>query len=78
VLQQCSELVQDLHQHARALAAEQDRAEAAPELLERAHLYSRSVMPQLEELGRTCASLESVVDDAVWPLPKFTELLFTR
>jgi len=32
----------------------------------------------LDAAAEICAKLESLVDDAEWPLPKFSELLFTR
>ena len=40
--------------------------------------YAEKMFPSMEALGATCAQLEVTVDDALWPLPKFTELLFTR
>jgi glutamine synthetase type III len=32
----------------------------------------------MEKVAEICSNLETVVDDADWPLPKFSELLFTR
>ena len=65
-----------------ALAAELESlhhtAEALPTALDRAKSVSNHVVPKLAELGAACSELERWVDDAVWPLPKFSELLFTR
>ena len=45
---------------------------------EKAVAYHDTVAPKLEEL-RTCIdNLEEVVDDSLWPLPKYRELLFIR
>ena len=40
--------------------------------------YGTIIMPLLEELGDICTQLEGLIDNELWPLPKFHELLFTR
>ena len=40
--------------------------------------YGTVIMPLLEELGDICTQLEGLIDNELWPLPKFHELLFTR
>ena len=40
--------------------------------------YGQVIMPLIEELGDTCTQLEGLIDNEIWPLPKFQELLFTR
>ena len=40
--------------------------------------YGTVIMPLIEELGETCTQLEGLIDNELWPLPKFHELLFTR
>jgi glutamine synthetase len=44
----------------------------------RAEGFAQDLLPLMDELGDCCSALESIVDDSVWPLPKFGELLFTR
>jgi glutamine synthetase len=40
--------------------------------------YESNVKPYLEEIRYHIDKLELVVDDEIWPLPKYRELLFTR
>ena len=40
--------------------------------------YGAVIMPLIEELGEICTQLEGLIDNELWPLPKFHELLFTR
>ena len=40
--------------------------------------YGTVIMPLIEELGEICTQLEGLIDNELWPLPKFHELLFTR
>ena len=45
---------------------------------EKAVAYHDTVAPKLEELRTYIDNLEEVVDDSLWPLPKYRELLFIR
>ena len=45
---------------------------------EKAVAYHDTVAPKLEELRTYIDDLEEVVDDSLWPLPKYRELLFIR
>lgn len=45
---------------------------------EKALQYHDTVTPLLDEIRRLCDRLELVVDDEMWPLPKYRELLFIR
>ena len=47
-------------------------------LYEKAVAYHDTVAPKLEELRSYIDDLEEVVDDSLWPLPKYRELLFIR
>ncbi|MDR3283322.1 MAG: glutamine synthetase III [Candidatus Methanoplasma sp.] len=40
--------------------------------------YHDRVVPQLEAIRRHLDALEMIVDDQMWPLPKYRELLFIR
>jgi len=48
------------------------------EFPERAQKYSVRVKPFLEEIRDHIDKLELIVDDEMWPLPKYRELLFVR
>ncbi|MCM8569122.1 glutamine synthetase III [Gramella jeungdoensis] len=45
---------------------------------ERAFAYCDDVKPYFDEIRYHCDKLEILVDDEVWPLTKYRELLFTR
>ena len=40
--------------------------------------YGGVITPLIESLGDICTQLEGLIDNELWPLPKFHELLFTR
>lgn len=44
----------------------------------KATAYCDKVKPYLEEIRYSCDKLELLVDDELWPLTKYRELLFTR
>ncbi|MDT0555940.1 glutamine synthetase III [Patiriisocius hiemis] len=44
----------------------------------RASLYCNKVKPYFDEIRYHCDKLELLVDDELWPLTKYRELLFTR
>ncbi|REE80269.1 glutamine synthetase [Lutibacter oceani] len=44
----------------------------------KANDYCKNVKPFLEEIRYYCDKLEIMVDDEIWPLTKYRELLFTR
>ncbi len=45
---------------------------------EKAIAYSKSIVPFLDDIRYHIDKLEMVVDDEIWPLPKYREILFTR
>ncbi len=45
---------------------------------ERARSYSDNVFPYIEKIRTTVDKLEMLVDDELWPLPKYREMLFLR
>jgi len=56
----------------RKLANKHDHAEA------KAFVYCDKVKPYFDEIRYHADKLELLVDDELWPLPKFREMLFTR
>ncbi len=45
---------------------------------EKAMAYAKTVFPYLDDIRYHIDKLELVVDDEIWPLPKYRELLFNR
>lgn len=54
------------------------KANAADHATEQAKLYSTTVIPFFEQIRNHIDELELIVDDEMWPLPKYRELLFCR
>ena len=44
----------------------------------KAYAYCEKVLPFLNDIRYHCDKLELVVDDDLWPLAKYRELLFCR
>ena len=47
-------------------------------LLPEAKHYGTAVLPAMLKVREAADSLEAIVDDALWPLPTFQELLFIK
>ena len=78
LVKQAGALIQQIHRESLELDSIHDALEKLESASEKAKGYAEKMFPCMEALGATCAQLEVTVDDALWPLPKFTELLFTR
>ena len=78
LIKQAGVLIQRVHAESNELQSIYDGLEGVESVSEKAKGYAEKIFPQMEALGETCSQLELTVDDALWPLPKFTELLFTR
>lgn len=78
VLATVSETLTALHASASKLRAERGKINKIEDMGKRAAKYGSVVTPLIEEVGLHCAKLETIVDNEIWPLPKFQEMLFTR
>ncbi|MGE4289946.1 MAG: glutamine synthetase III [Salinivirgaceae bacterium] len=54
------------------------KANAVEDVYEKARLYAEEVKPYLSEIRYHIDHLEMIVDNEIWPLPKYRELLFAR
>jgi glutamine synthetase len=57
---------------------ERKKANKIPGLYDKAVAYEKNVRPYLDEIRDHIDKLELIVDNEIWPLPKYRELLFTR
>ncbi len=78
LLEKTSDIVSALYDSLGKLRSEMDKANALKSHQKQAEAYGKIVTPLIEELGESCTALEGIIDNEIWPLPKFTELLFTR
>jgi glutamine synthetase len=68
-----------IDEFSRAIAALQEANRAHPDDLEREAAYMRdTVLPAMGEVRRVADVLERVVADDLWPLPKYSEILFIK
>ena len=57
---------------------ERKKADKVEDARKKAGMYSNNVYPYLDRIRYHIDKLELMVDNELWPLPKFRELLFTR
>src|SRR5690606_430287 len=60
------------------LLADKDKSHALGDSHQRAEAYSKNVKPLFDEIRSAVDGLEMMVDDEIWPLTKYRELLFTK
>jgi len=60
------------------MVEERKKANVISDAFKKAIAYEKQVKPYLDEIRQHIDKLELIVDDEIWPLPKYRELLFTR
>lgn len=60
------------------MTEERKKANVIEDAIEKAKAYDKNVFPYLSEIRYHIDKLELVVDNELWPLPKYRELLFVR
>ena len=69
-------LINNLFSDVEKLVAARKKANAVEDIAKRAQLYSTEVMGWMEKIRQNADLLEMLVDDELWPMPKYRELLF--
>jgi glutamine synthetase len=57
---------------------ERKKANILEDSFQKALAYEKNVKPYLEDIRTHIDKLELIVDNEIWPLPKYREMLFTR
>jgi glutamine synthetase len=70
--------IQDINDNVEAMIAARKEANNTEDLHKRAHKYCHEVKVLFDKIRYHADKLELVVDDKLWPLPKYRELLFLR
>ena len=78
MIKKISGYVNHLHNDVHNIVEARKVANKIEELSERAEVYYNTVFPHIESIRNVADKLEMVVDDELWPLPKYRELLFFR
>ncbi|MCI1786116.1 MAG: glutamine synthetase III [Bacteroidales bacterium] len=71
-----SSYVNSLSSDVESLVEARKKANVIESISERAKVYSRDVQDQMAKVRNSADHLEMLVDDELWPLPKYRELLF--
>jgi glutamine synthetase len=77
VLKQVTELIAKLEAGLGGLATATSHHGAADALAEAKH-FATSVLPAMLKVREAADALEAIVDDDLWPLPTFQEILFIK
>jgi glutamine synthetase len=78
LIRQIGEHSSYITKHVTRLVEARKVANHLPTIRERAIAYHDTVAPLLESIRAHVDKLELIVDDELWPLPKYRELLFIR
>jgi glutamine synthetase len=73
-----SALVDEMVERILALESANVNHPAEQNVLGHAHYVQNSVIPAMTELRTVADRLERIVPDSLWPLPKYSEILFVR
>ncbi len=68
--------VNALSEDVEALVEARKKANQMEDMAKRAKLYSTDVKSMMDKVRASADNLEMLVDDELWPLPKYRELLF--
>lgn len=71
-----SSYVNDLNNDCREMVRLRKEANRIENISERAKVYSHEVMDMMWKIRSSADKLEMYIDDEIWPLPKYRELMF--
>ena len=75
-LKEISGHISSIKEKVDAMTLERKKANKIENIEELAFAYQEKVMPYLDEIRYHIDKLELIVDDEIWPLPKYREMLF--
>jgi len=77
-IREISEHITEIKTNVDAMLEERKKANRLESFEEAAAAYNKNVMSYFDVIRRHVDKLELLVDDELWPLPKYRELLFIR
>lgn len=78
IIKQISGHIEGINSKVGAMTEARKKANALTDAQKMAETYCNTVKPYFEEIRNHCDKLELLVDDEIWTLTKYRELLFTR
>lgn len=76
ILKQLTQGINDLKQAIDTLNVRLHESMEITQPLEKAQFFSTKVLPQMETLRMVSDSIEPMIDEKVWPIPTYGEILF--
>jgi len=73
-----SDHISNIKKMVAEMIEERKKANKIDDSYKKALAYEKSIKPYLENIRYHIDKLELIVDNEIWPLPKYRELLFTR
>ncbi|HRZ77735.1 MAG TPA: glutamine synthetase type III, partial [Bacteroidales bacterium] len=77
-IREISEHIMEIRVNVAAMVEARRKANRLTDAEEQAKVYDREVRSYFDRIRYHADKLELLVDDELWPLPKYRELLFTR
>jgi glutamine synthetase len=75
-LKKISTYINNVSADVDALVEARKVANRVEDIAQRAKMYSHQVKDMMDKVRLSADNLEMLIDDEVWPLPKYRELLF--
>ena len=75
-LKQISQYINNISLDVEALVEARKKANRIEDIALRAKVYSHEVKDMMDKIRDSADRLEMLIDDELWPLPKYRELLF--
>jgi glutamine synthetase len=75
-LKTISRYINDISTDVDLLVEARKKANRIENIAQRAKVYSRDVKDMMERVRESADNLEMLIDNELWPLPKYRELLF--
>ena len=75
-LKKISQFINDISADVELLVEARKKANRIEDIAERAKVYSHSVKDMMDKVRESADNLEMLIDNEMWPLPKYRELLF--
>ncbi|RZA00692.1 MAG: glutamine synthetase type III [Sphingobacteriaceae bacterium] len=76
IISKISEHINAIKENVEAMIQERKKANAIEDIRDKAISYDEKVKPFFQPIRYHADKLEQLIDDSLWPLPKFRELLF--
>ena len=78
LIRKISEHISAITTNTNAMIEERKKANMVEDVEAKAFAYCDTIRPYFDEIRYHCDKLELMVDDELWPLTKYREMLFTR